>query len=695
VFEAFSFTPGDARNISKVGTWFQDESKRFVLFRGVNFSSRSKAPPYLPVMPLDIVTDVTSDIIMDELNTVKNDLDLMKELGFNIVRLPIMWKALEPTPNPNLDNLLPEGKRYLTLITSVIKALSSRGLFVLIDYHQDIAHEVYGGDGFPDWTLAIDDNHERPQQAKFKDTTWWLHYYQTPLKRHDKLVRHTIESFWRDNLFSTELTQEELETMTAKFPRTHMERTIGSTARFFQNHEVRSAILGYEPFNEPHPVGIDKPEFEGQVLPLFYSNVSRAIRSSLNGIIGDDKAFIFIEPRMDWNTYATEGPEFDGLNFTLIPSTLLDTSNVVTERAVFSFHYYDPWTLFWASSHLADNMNKKQQEWPNEFRMMIEAATCRNLIPFLTEFGGSQDWEFDTDLNPVIYQNKQIRAYMDLQFRQIESNLLNATYWNYNLYNTIDGKDNWNLENFSLLGPDRKARHLDIVARPYPMRSSARSSLLFFDLESKHCCIILEGEVVESPTVIYVPHQINYPTGFEIRATNKTVQWDHKNQLLFWVPDKQETTNQIIIFPPDSFDENKLPQESKNLLPKTPAIGRVLGDVIIAFIQYNLECTDVEGEYVIIQINGPIPVDMTSWSLQDKANHIFYFPQGFVLASGVEVRIWTKSGKNDANNLYSEQPASVWNNSGDVAVLLDVQEIGICSYSYNSKIPVTHADNSV
>ena len=69
---------------------------------------------------------------------------------------------------------------------------------------------------------------------------------------------------------------------------------------------------------------------------------------------------------------------------------------------------------------------------------------------------------------------------MNLQFVQIETFLLNSTYWNYDLYNTREGKDNWNLENFSLLGPNRTPRNLDIVARPYPIRSSAEPNLLFF-----------------------------------------------------------------------------------------------------------------------------------------------------------------------------------------------------------------------
>ena len=85
----------------------------------------------------------------------------------------------------------------------------------------------------------------------------------------------------------------------------------------------------------------------------------------------------------------------------------------------------------------------------------------RGLIPFLTEFGGFQEAE-------------DVGEYLNLQYEQIEANLLNATYWNYDLYHTSEGKDNWNLENYSLLGPNRTPRNLDVVARPYPMRSSAK-----------------------------------------------------------------------------------------------------------------------------------------------------------------------------------------------------------------------------
>jgi hypothetical protein len=53
-------------------------------------------------------------------------------------------------------------------------------------------------------------------------------------------------------------------------------------------------------------------------------------------------------------------------------------------------------------------------------------------------------------------------------------------------YNTEENKDNWNLENFSLLGPNRTPSNVDIIARPYPVYSSGEPQLLSFSLDSSY-----------------------------------------------------------------------------------------------------------------------------------------------------------------------------------------------------------------
>ncbi|MDW0257643.1 MAG: family 1 glycosylhydrolase, partial [Nitrososphaeraceae archaeon] len=77
-----------------------------------------------------------------EIESVKTGLDLLKNLGFNIVRLLISWKAIVPRPNQNLEELLPEGRKYLEYMKEIIDELYARNLYVILDFHQDIANEV-------------------------------------------------------------------------------------------------------------------------------------------------------------------------------------------------------------------------------------------------------------------------------------------------------------------------------------------------------------------------------------------------------------------------------------------------------------------------------------------------------------------------------------------------------------------------
>jgi hypothetical protein len=166
-----------------------------------------------------------------------------------------------------------------------------------------------------------------------------------------------------------------------------------------------------------------------------------------------------------------------------------------------------------------------------------------------------------------------VREYLNLQFNQIETFIINSTIWNYDLYNTEDGNDNWNFENYSLLGPNRKSRNMDIVARPYPMRSSAEPAFIFFDIDSKYASFILKGKVISNePTVVYIPFDIHYNPEFTVWATSTNdMKWDKENQLLYWYPSKDYTYNQLIIGKEkiSKLDVNTLPGQSKDLADNT------------------------------------------------------------------------------------------------------------------------------
>lgn len=525
----------------------------------MNLASRSKQPPYLPVLPIE--TRVLSPgAVSRELERLQPELRRLVDAGVNVVRLLVMWKAIEPVYQDPYLALQPAGLAYLAAVRQIVDALYAHGIFVIIDFHQDIASEAYGGDGFPDWALAVDHDHPRPGAAPKPDARWGIRYYAVPGDGLSKAVRHTLQSFWRDAVTNTEAGLVEAPAQT------HLVRTIGMTASFFGGHP---GVLGYEPFNEPHQVGLPKTAFERETLGRFYGAVIQAVSRA------DPKAFVFVEPRMDWTTYPADVAEpsllrpWSIFGFTDRPQTFLDVGSQPRDaRVVFSFHYYDPALV--AGVPFRGRLAPRARTWSTFFAAMDSVIRGQGHVPFLTEFGCDQNWTKPSDFRPEVY-GTIARACMDLQYRAVDDSLWSATYWNVDFYSRrdADGRahENWNEENLSLLGPEGP-RNLDVASRPYPMRSSARPVLLRFDLASRQGAIAMQGAPVAAPTVVFVPVRTHYAGGFEVRATtSRAPVWDAARSLLYWWPRPGDGTHALVIAPRGALDSRILPPAVEALLP--------------------------------------------------------------------------------------------------------------------------------
>lgn len=358
-------------------------------------------------------------------------------------------------------------------------------------------------------------------------------------------LKHTYESFWKNDLTNKELGLNH-------FPvRTHIEKTIGQTVKFFKSFNEglgHPSIIGVEAFNEPQPGLFSDQDFETNYLFPYYRNVNSEIRKF------DDSLFILFEPQVIWDISPDPKKTKDPQEIkTYLPENLSVIDNF-GENGVLSFHYYDE---FSAGNFVPENTEKYEGDLKKIFKQLSLAATKRGLVPFLTEFGGNQE-------------SGKVREHLNIVLNQIESNFLNFTIWNYNLYNTEEGKDGWNFENFSLVRPNNTRRNIDVVARPYPMRSSAEPFLLFFDINSKHASIMLKGKVYEAPTIIYIPYNIHYSPEFTVSATSSNeMRWDKDNVLLYWYPAKNEEISQIIIAPGRKYNTEVLPSPSKDMISKT------------------------------------------------------------------------------------------------------------------------------
>lgn len=127
---------------------------------------------------------------------------------------------------------------------------------------------------------------------------------------------------------------------------------------------------------------------------------------------------------------------------------------------------------------------------------------------------------------------------------------------------------------------------------------------------------------------------------------------------------------------------NVAPPSAAEMAAAPAAGAQATQSLAITGIDFNPAGGNLEGENVRIANNTNSAINMAGWTLRDEANrHSFSFPS-FMLAPGAAVQLWTKSGQNDATNLYWGQRGAVWNNTGDTAILLDADGNEVARFSY-------------
>jgi endoglycosylceramidase len=72
------------------------------------------------------------------------DIDDLVKWGINFVRLGVMWEAVERAPGVYDD-------AYLDKVDELITKLGERGIYTLVDAHQDVLARVICGEGMPNF----------------------------------------------------------------------------------------------------------------------------------------------------------------------------------------------------------------------------------------------------------------------------------------------------------------------------------------------------------------------------------------------------------------------------------------------------------------------------------------------------------------------------------------------------------------
>jgi endoglycosylceramidase len=173
----------------------------------------------------------------------------MRRMGFDALRLPVNWSALEPEEDDGVD------QSYVDRLLAVLDVTKAAGLRVLVDVHQDAFSKEIGEDGAPLWAIV-------PPPAKL------LGGPLTDLgdRRKSSQVLAAFDTFFGDSKDGARL-------------RKALADAVGMLAHRLRG---RDDVVGIELFNEP----ISDPAH----LDALHDEMTAAVRAS------DPGRLVFFEP---------------------------------------------------------------------------------------------------------------------------------------------------------------------------------------------------------------------------------------------------------------------------------------------------------------------------------------------------------------------------------------------------------------
>ncbi|KAI5805693.1 glycoside hydrolase superfamily [Geopyxis carbonaria] len=145
-------SPDFALHTSRTTNAFTDRHSRTLLLRGLNVSAGSKLPsPCPPPSSPSFYTlpPTYTQHPFPAAASARHWFTQMRSWGVNIVRLVIVWEALEPLELGTYD------MEYIEHIRAIVHEAARVGMRVFVDGHQDCWSRFTGGSGAPQWAFDL------------------------------------------------------------------------------------------------------------------------------------------------------------------------------------------------------------------------------------------------------------------------------------------------------------------------------------------------------------------------------------------------------------------------------------------------------------------------------------------------------------------------------------------------------------
>ena len=392
-------------SIDPTNRFILDKHGRYSIFHGGNVVV--KLPPYLPI--LDKFDYQYS------LNT-PHDLEIMKRLGFNSVRLGVIWEAVEKAPGVYDDE-------YLDKVEQIINTLGENGIYTMVDAHQDVFSRQFCGEGVPYFyvnEMGYDKKCDASALTRILDFVgvcktiedFNFRFDENGLPLIEDCVTHNFQDYHFIAGFSSAYRNfyENRANIQDKF----VEFWKKVVTRFKDNEY----ILGYDLWNEPAPGGPmediksfipGRPDIKN-ILPV-YRKVDTELRKIKPNYI------LFFE-----NTPVPDIlPIFGGLFL----GSMDEKPAGDDVPQVYNFHTYCCLSGTDTCAHGEASYDKSIKVCPTfhqkQFKKEIKTAEKLNVPMFLSEFGACSD--------SLACYNEIISV-----MKITEENFISWSYWNYKPY---------------------------------------------------------------------------------------------------------------------------------------------------------------------------------------------------------------------------------------------------------------------